>query len=352
MAFAVLCKYHLAYVGLHDSGGLRVKVLVTGATGFLGGWLVRRLLDEGCAVRIIKRATSKLDEIEGLPLELVNGDITDLTSLKEACRGVDTVFHLAGLVGYSKAERAAMDRVNVDGTANVIEACVSENVRKLVHLSSVVAIGASFDGKFPLREDSPYTIGHLNLGYFETKRKAEELVRAAVRAKRLDAVMLNPSTIYGPADAKKGSRRVQVKVAKGKFPFYPPGGVSVVSVEDVVEAIIACWKKGRPAERYIISGENLTIKEVFDIIADKAGVKPPSIPLPRPAIFAIGKVGDMLESMGKKGPLNSENAWTSTLYHWFDNSKAKREFGLNFKSAEYAIEQSVKWQRDNGYLNP
>ncbi|HVK60515.1 MAG TPA: NAD-dependent epimerase/dehydratase family protein [Bdellovibrionales bacterium] len=326
-----------------------MKVLVTGATGFLGGWLVRRLLDEGHDVRIIKRPNSSLEELTGLKLDIVPGDVTDRESLVAASRGVDTVFHLAGLIGYSRAQRNAMELINVGGTKNVIEACEINSVRKLVYLSSVVAIGASFD-KTPLNEDSPYNVSHLHLGYFDTKHDAETLVRAACENKRIDAVMVNPSTIYGPADAKKGSRGAQLKVARGKLPFYPPGGVSIVSVEDVVDSIIAVWNKGRTGERYIVSGENLLLKDVFDIIADQAGVKPPSIALPRPALFALGKIGDVMESFGKKGPLNTENAWTSTLYHWFDSAKAQRELGLKLKPAEYAISQSVRWMRDNGYL--
>jgi dihydroflavonol-4-reductase len=325
-----------------------MKVLVTGATGFLGGWLVRRLLEEGHDVRIIKRPKSSLEELEGLKLDIQPGDVTDLASLTQACRGVDTVFHLAGLIAYTRSQRAAMEKVNVEGTANVLKACSENGVRKLIHLSSVVAIGASFDGKKPLDEESPFNIHHLDLGYFETKYQAEQLVKAAVNDGKVDAVMINPSTIYGPADAKKGSRGVQLKVAKGKFPFYPSGGVSVVAVEDVIDAIIAAWDKGRKGERYIVSGENLLIKDVFDLIAREAGVKPPSIALPRPAIFAIGKAGDFLESIGKKGPLNTENAWTSVLYHWFDSTKAQKEFGLKLKPAEYAIGQSVKWIKDHG----
>ncbi len=327
-----------------------MKVLVTGATGFLGGWLVRRLLDEGHAVRIIKRANSSLDEIAHLPIEIFLGDVTDKESLLVACRGVDTVFHLAGLIGYSRAQRGAMQHVNVDGTRNVIDACETCGVRKLVYLSSVAAIGASFDGK-PLNEESPYNLESLHLGYFDTKHEAEILVQEAVREKRIDAVMVNPSTIYGPADAKKGSRSVQLKVARGKFPLYPPGGVSIVSVEDVIDAVIAIWNRGRSAERYIISGENLLLKDVFDQIAHFAGVKPPSIAMPRPLIFALGKIGDLLERHGKKGPLNSETAWTSTLYHWFDSSKAQRELGLKMKPASYALEQSVRWMKENGLLN-
>ncbi len=324
-----------------------MKVLVTGATGFLGGWLVKRLLAEGHDVRIIKRVSSSLEELEGLKLDIVAGDVTDKESLIKACRGIDTVFHLAGLIGYSRAQREPMHKVNVVGTANVIEACRLNNVRKLVHLSSVVAIGASFD-RVPLNETSTYNVAHLHLGYFDTKYEAEALVRSAVLRGELDAVMINPSTIYGPADAKKGSRGVQLKVARGKFPMYPPGGVSIVSVDDVLDAIIAVWQKGKPAERYIVSGENLLLKDVFDQIAAISGVKPPSIALPRPAIFALGAVGDVLEKFGKKGPVNSETAWTSTLYHWFDNSKAQNELGLKFKPASYALEQSVRWMKDNG----
>ena len=325
-----------------------MKVLVTGATGFLGGWLVRRLLDEGHDVRIIKRPNSSLDEIEGLKLDIVPGDITDPASLTEACRGVDSVFHLAGLIAYTKTQRAAMEKVNVGGTANVIAACQAQGVRRLLHLSSVVAIGASFDGKEPLTEKSPYNIAELNLGYFETKHLAERLVKTAVDKNQLDAVMVNPSTIYGSADAKKGSRKTQIKVANGKFPVYPPGGVNIVAVEDVIDGIMAAWQKGRTGERYIMAGENLLLKDAFKLIADAAGVKPPWLGLPRSAVFAIGKVGDFLESQGKKGPLNTENAWTAVLYHWFDSTKAQREFGIKFKPASYAIENSVRWMKDHG----
>lgn len=327
-----------------------MKVLVTGATGFLGGWLTRRLLDEGHNVRIIKRPRSSLDEIANLKLDIVPGDVTDEASIVAACKGVDSVFHLAGLVAYTRAQREAMERVNVQGTANVVRACQETGVRRLVHLSSVVAIGASFDGKKPLNEESPFNIHHLNLGYFETKFAAEKIVKAACDNGQLDAVIINPSTIYGSADAKKESRRTQLKVARGKFPFYPPGGVSVVAVEDVVDAIVAAWDKGRKGERYIVSGENLLIKDVFDIIAREAGVKAPSIALPRAAIFAMGYLGDFMERLGKKGALNSENAWTSVLYHWFDASKAQRELGLKLKPASYSIGQSVRWMKDNGLL--
>lgn len=330
--------------------GVRVKILVTGATGFVGGWLVRELSKQGHSVRILVRSSSDLSELDGAKFETLFGDITDESSVRNALTGCEVVFHLAGVVGYSKEQRALMEKVNVEGTRILVNAILNNSVQKLIHMSSVVAIGASFDGKTPLNEESPFNIHELDLGYFETKRKAEEIVFEAVKSKGLNAVAVNPSTIYGAGDAKKGSRKVQLKVAQGRFPFYTPGGVNVIAIEDVIYGLIAAWEKGRKGERYILSGENITIKTLFEWIASEAGNPPPRFKIPSPLLHALGKVGDQLEKYGKKGPINSENAWTSTLYHWFDNSKAKRELGLNPRPAKEAIAASVKWIKDQGYL--
>jgi dihydroflavonol-4-reductase len=326
-----------------------MSVLITGATGFVGSWLARRLIEGGEEVRVLHRPSSRLDDLAGLPFVSCPGDVTDPDSVTAACRGVDTVFHLAGVVGYSRAARPLMDEVNVGGTRNVLSA-LRVSRAKLIYMSSVVAVGASFDGT-PLNEDSPYNVSRLNLGYFETKHAAELLVREACRSGAVEAVILNPSTIYGAGDAKKGSRKTQLKVARGKFPFYTSGGVSVVSVHDVVDAVLKARERGRNGERYILSGDNITIRDLLGRIAALAGVKPPSIYLPSPAVHAIGRVGDWLETMGKKGPLNSENAWTSLLFHWFDHGKAAAELGFRPRPADEALKESVDWMRQEGLLS-
>jgi dihydroflavonol-4-reductase len=322
--------------------------LVTGATGFVGSWLVRRLIEKGEKVHVLHRAGSSLEELKGLAFVSRVGDITDPSSLGAAVQDVDTVYHLAGVVGYTRSMREQMERVNAQGTRNVVEA-VALKKSKLVYMSSVVAVGASFDGK-PLNEASPYNVGHLNLGYFETKKAAEDIVIEATRKGRIESVILNPSTIYGAADAKKGSRKTQLKVAQGKLPFYTSGGVSVVSVHDVVEAVIKARDLGRNGERYILSGENLTIQDLFSRIALLAGVKPPSIRLPNFVVHSLGKLGDALESIGRKGPISGENAWTSVLFHWFEHDKAKRELGFNPRPAQEALRESVEWMKQHGYL--
>lgn len=326
-----------------------MRVLVTGASGFVGTHLTNYLVDQGLDVSVLVRDAKKLDVQNPKKINICLGDVTNAESVEAATKDCHSVFHLAGVVGYSKAQRIEMDRVNVLGTQIVIDACKKNSIQKLLHFSSVVAIGAS---KTPasLNENSEFNLSHLNLGYFETKRKAELLAFEAAQKGYFECTAVNPSTIYGYGDALKGSRKVQVKVAQGKFPIYPPGGANIICVEDVVSATFAAWKKGKNRERYILSGENFLLKNIFEMIAKTAGSEAPKIGIPKSALLALGKIGDVLETFGKKGPVNSETAWTSVLYHWFDNTKAKKELGLNPRPAIEGIKNSVQWMLDHGVV--
>lgn len=331
-----------------------MKALVTGANGFLGSWLTKRLLLEGYQVKALVRKNSDLSELADIAgpytnLTLAYGDVTQRESLLQAFAGQDVIFHLAGIVGYKKYLRPQMDLVNVQGTQNVVDACQLLQIPKLLHLSSVVAIGSSFKPEI-LNEKSSYNIENLNLGYFETKRKAEQIVLQAVREKKIEAVCVNPSTIYGFGDAKKGSRKNQINVARGQMRFYSAGGVNVVAAEDVVEGILLALKKGQNGERYILSSENMTIHDLFIKIAHAAGSKPPKILMPTWLLHTLGWVGDTLSSFGVHKGLSSENAYTATMFHWFDSSKAQHELGFKPRPADLAIENSVRWMKDNSYL--
>ncbi len=326
-----------------------MKVLITGANGFLGSWLTKRLLEEGYEVDALVRKNSDLSELHPIKPNLVYGDVTDYASLREAFDKKDIVFHLAGAVGYKKSLRPLMEKVNVVGTENVVNACAKLEIPQLLHLSSVVTIGANTQ-PIVMNEDFAYNISELNLGYFETKRKAEQIVLAATLQKKIRAICVNPSTIYGFGDAKKESRKNQVKVANGKMPFYTSGGVNVVPVEDVINGIMLALKKGTNGERYILSSDNITIKELFTKIAYFAGVKPPSIQLPNFAMHALGTLDDALSYVGKSVGISSENAYTTTMYHWFDCTKAKTHLGFQPTSADAALEKSVRWMKDNKYI--
>lgn len=326
-----------------------MKALVTGANGFLGSWLTKRLMAEGHDVQILIRKNSDLSELKSVKPRLLYGDVTDIQSLRTAIKDQDVVFHLAGLVSYKKTDRALMEKVNVFGTQNVVSVCEEFKTPRLLYVSSVVAIGSSFKPEV-LNEDSQYKISHLNLGYFETKKRAEQIVRLAAKENKIQAVCVNPSTIYGFGDAKKGSRKTQVKVARHKFPFYTSGGVNIVAVEDVIEGILAAYKKGVNGERYILANENMTIKTLFSKISEFADVSPPALYMPNWLLHTLGTSGDFLEKYGVNIGVSRDNSYAATMFHWFDSSKAQREIGFRPSSSDRAIENSVRWMKDNGYL--
>lgn len=336
-----------------------MNILVTGASGFVGSWLANMLLDQnrvpqffrGAQVRILARSAKSVASLELKGAKIFIGDVSDASSVTRASEGADFVFHLAGVVGYSKADRPIMQQVNVDGTQHVVDAIQNSKCKRLVHMSSVAAVGASIDGRNILNENSPFNLSHLNLGYFETKRAAEQAVLAAVSSKKIDAVVLNPSNIYGPGDAQKGSRSTQIKVARGQFKYYTSGGVSIVHVEEVCRALLNAATHGRNGERYILSGENIRIREMFELIAGCAGVAAPKIHLPDIVVRGLASLGEFLERRGRKGPVASESARASLLYHWFDSKKAQTELGFVVRPAKECINDSVMWMKSNGVIN-
>ena len=320
-----------------------MKVLITGASGFLGTWLCKAVCKKGWQVHTLLRSTSDKSDLQNLNLHFHTGDITDLDSFMQAAQGVELIFHLAGLVSHSEKHLKIMQKVNVQGTANAIEVCRTQGA-KLIHISSVVTVGASA-APVILNEQSPYAPSLSQIGYFNTKKQAEILVQEACKKEKISAVILNPSTVYGARDMKKQSRKVQLRVAQGRFPFTTSGGVSVVDVQSVVDACLQAVEKGRQGERYILSGENISIKNLFSLIAKKAGVSPPFIHLNNFLLRILAEVGTGLQSLGFAVPISRESAYLARLYHWFDHSKAQQELGFSPMKAEQAIENSIKWWR-------
>lgn len=319
-----------------------MHTFVTGATGFIGQWLVKRLLEDGHKVDVLVRKPHLYNE-KHENLTVIKGDITDPKSLEQIKPETDALFHLAGVIAYRKVDRPMMDKVNIEGTQNIIDACINSKVKKLIHMSTVCAVGFSEDGSQPLNEDSPYTISKYNFGYFETKRKAEELVLAATQKGLIKSTILNPSTVYGAGDAEKGSRKIQLKVARGQFPFYTKGGVSIIGVHEVVDCLVKAVGLGRNGERYILAGENITIEQLFKYIAEFSHQKPPSILLPNFVLMTLGQIGSICSKLGISFPVSKENVKISSFYHWFDSSKAQSTFNFEPQKASVYIKESVDW---------
>ena len=317
-----------------------MNCLVTGASGFIGSWLVRKLKHEGHKVRVLCRKSSQFPLIKDLDFEKAFGDITQPQGLSEAFKDIDTVFHLAGYIGYKKAERPIMQSINVEGTKNIFNLSRSHNIKTFVFLSSVTAIGAGFNPLQILNESSPYLLGPYKFGYAETKREAEDYVLKT--NSDMKVFCINPSTVYGPGDMLKNSRKNQLKVMQGKLKAYPRGGVSIVGVHDVVDAIYKSVELARHGERYILSGENLFIKDLLFKIAEISKSSPPRFQIPGLILNTLGLIGDYL-TQGK--PLDSETARIVQLFHWYENTKAKKELEFQPQPTEVVLDSSVAWAK-------
>jgi len=331
------------------------KVFITGGTGFLGSHLIEKLCREGFSVSALYRTEKKLksfleqeEAFKNIKVDWVKGD---LFSNNWSLEGFDFVYHLAGHVGYTKKDRAIMEKVNVEGTREVIKKIqMVKGLRpRLIYSSSVVAVGASKTKKEILDEKSSYTIASFDFGYFETKRKAEELVKRFCENGN-DAIILNPSTIYGPRDMLKGSRKFQLQMAKGNLKVCSKGGVSVVHVDDVCDAFIKSTFKGKSGERYILSGDNITIKELLNEIADWAKVPKVKYAIPTFLILTMGKLADLLGLIGLKTGVSYENLRVATMYHWFKNDKAKKHLDFKSRPFQESIDDSLSWAKNKGLL--
>lgn len=329
----------------------KMKILVTGSTGLVGVNLVRRLMTEGHQVRILIRAKSNTSPFKGLSLECVTGDIADIKSVKRAADGCEVVFHLAGFVNMSPFVRVQAERVNVKGTENVLAACCETKVRRLVHTSSIAAIGYGSNEK-PATEESDWNFADLHSPYCDTKREGERCVLESVRQGRIDAVVVNPGYILGPWDMKPSSGRLMLLIAKYRIPVYPTGGISVVHVEDVVEGHIRALQRGQSGERYILAGENLSYRELMGLMAKQVGVSPPRIPLWSAVATPLGWFGDI---MGRVWPrtfddVNTLGIQIGAIGHYVSFEKARRELGYNPRPAQEAVHDAYRWFREHDYL--
>lgn len=325
-----------------------MKVLVTGANGFLGYHLVRKLSMLNYEVKAMVRDASDISTLSELKCEIVKADILDFENLLTCAQNVDVVFHVAGAMSSSQKDNQRLFDVNVTGVKNIIRVCSELKIKRLIHVSSVVSVGVNLKETDPLLTEESFNITkELNFSNYDTKRIGEELVLSSAKNGKVDAVVVNPGLIYGSGDAKKIIRKGNIKAARGRLPFYTSGGVNIVAVEDVVEGMIAAIKIGKSGQRYLLTGSNITIKELLTTISKSAGARPPFIKLPSSLLKFLSVIHDFL---GLKGQLSKENIFSATTFHWYDHSKAKKE--LNFHPMDYkrAIANSVNWMKENNYL--
>ena len=326
-----------------------MRVLVTGGTGFLGANLVAALVERGDTVRVLRRANSSLVALEGLPVDHVIGDILDPAAVDQAVRGCDLVFHVAALASYWRAQRAQIYRVNVEGTRTVMEACLRAGVPRVVHTSSVAAIGIAPRGTIA-DETTPFDALSATFAYADSKRRAEEVVQQAI-ARGLDVVIVNPATVFGAGDHYLNTGRIVIEYGRGRIPVVPPGGMCVVDVDAVVQGHLLAAARGRTGERYILGGENLTHRQIAATIAAVTGRRAPRLVVPRPLLGPLARLVDAFNRISPWPPLVSgEQIRLSGEDFFFDSGKAVRELGYPLMPFRGAVEKAYRWYRDHGYM--
>jgi dihydroflavonol-4-reductase len=323
-----------------------MSVLLTGANGLLGANLTRVLCAEGERPRLLLRERSDRRGLRGLSYEEASGDLLDRASLERALEGVTHVYHVAGLVRLDAASEPELRRVNVEGTRNVLLAARAAGVRRVVHVSSVAAVGYG-PLYAPATEDTRYNFEGRH-PYHESKRDGEAV---ALAAEGLEVVVVNPTFVVGPYDIRPTSGEVLLGVARGIYRFYPSGGNNFVNARDVAQGLVLAMKHGRPRERYILGGENLTYREFLTQCAQEAGASPPVLPAPELLMRGAGKLGDRL---GRLSPA-LRNLSSSAIDACFTGAyvlsdKAFRELGYRPQPVRQGIREAYRWFQDEGML--
>lgn len=325
--------------------------VVTGASGLLGANLAAELIAQGHTVTATRRASTDTSPLADLPIEWVSADLGSATELRRVFAGADVVFHCAADVSARRRITRAMSATNVGGTRAVIDAAVATGTPRVVHTSTVNTIGPAPRG-IPADERTPWAMDEAKLAsaYAITKWQAEQLVTQA--CDRLNAVIVSPTYLVGPRDAKPSSGRLIVEVVNRKLPFWTPGYNNFADVREVARGMVAAWLHGKRGERYILGGQELTYRDFIERVARVAGVNPPRRRLPHSVAWIAGKGGDLFEFVTRRETtLNSFSVrYAFTDLYRYRSDKAVAELGHVVAPIEPAIHDAIAWFRARGML--
>ncbi|HEX4647945.1 MAG TPA: hopanoid-associated sugar epimerase [Steroidobacteraceae bacterium] len=327
-----------------------MRALVTGATGFVGSAVARALSRAGWQVRALVRPGSDRRNLRGLAIEAALGDLTDRPSLQAALEGCEALFHLAAEYRLWTPEPGVLYRANVEGTRNILDAARRSRVARIVYTSSVATVGLPPDGS-PGREDTPVTLEDMIGHYKRSKFLAEEWVAEQARS-GLPVVIVNPSTPIGPGDLKPTpTGQIVVDAARGRMPAYVDTGLNIVHVDDVAAGHLQALERGRPGERYILGGDNLTLRAILTEITRIAGRSPPRIRLPHAAILPLAYAAEGWARLTRRPTrITLEGVRMARRRMYFTSDKAAAELGYRWRAPAAAFEDAVSWFREQGLV--
>jgi dihydroflavonol-4-reductase len=328
-----------------------MTVLVTGATGFVGSAVARQLVARGEAVRVLVRAASDRRNIADLPVEVVEGDLNDAASLARAVRGCRALYHVAADYRIWVPRSAEIYETNVAGSTRLLCAAAEAGVTRIVYTSSVAVLGLHAGGT-PADEDTPVSLDHMIGHYKRSKYQAEEAVRRLVGEEGLPVVIVNPSTPIGPHDIKPTpTGRMIVEAAAGRMPAFVDTGLNVVHVEDVAAGHLLAFDHGAIGERYVLGGENLTLREILAEIARLSGRRPPRLCLPHNLVLPIAYGAEAWARLSGREPFaTADGVRMARKKMYFSSAKAAATLGYRARPAHEALADAVRWFQAAGYL--
>jgi dihydroflavonol-4-reductase len=327
------------------------KVLVTGASGFVGSAVARKLIEADFPVRALVRDASPRAHLAGLDLDFLEGDLRDRNSVSRATAGVRYVFHVAADYRLWARDRSEIFATNVEGTRNLMEEAMRAHVERVIYTSSVATLAVRSDGtvsdeRMPLREEQG--IG----AYKRSKIAAERLVEAMVAERGLPAVIVNPSTPIGPRDVRPTpTGRIIIEAAKGRIPAFINTGLNLVHVDDVAGGHLAALHLGKIGERYILGGQDVLFSQMLRDIADLVGRRAARVRLPWRALMPVAFVAEAMANVTGREPFATLDGVRMAKYRmFFASTKAEQELGYRSRPYAEGIESAIRWFRDAGYL--
>jgi dihydroflavonol-4-reductase len=314
--------------------------LVTGATGLVGSHVARLLVERGDRVRVTMRARSRPENITDLDVETVAADILDRQSMRRAMRGVDRLFHVAGMASLRKSADVLF-RTNVDGTRVVLEEALRAGVQRVVYTSSVAAIGPP-PRHSTADETQVFRAGRFGLPYLNSKHEAES-VAMRLAARGLPVVVVNPGHIFGRGDLYHSSTEMVRRFLRREIPAYVDGALNIVDAEDVARGHLLAEERGEVGERYVLGNRNFTLDRLFADLGRLSGVEPPALKLPLPAAIALATA---IEALPGTPAITVDEVKAASLWWAFRSTKAKRELGWKPSHHEDTLVTTIEWYRE------
>jgi dihydroflavonol-4-reductase len=329
-----------------------MKAFVTGATGFVGSHVAELLQEQGAELRLLVRPGARTDNIDFLRADRVPGDLRDFESLRRGMSGCDVVFHVAADYRLWVPQPDPMYRVNVDGTLAILDAARQENVKRIVYTSSVATMGFLSDGSV-VNENTPVNLSHMIGHYKRSKFMAEQAVLAAGRG-GAPVVVVNPTTPIGERDIKPTpTGRIIVDFLNRNFPAYVDTGLNLADVREVARGHLLAMEKARPGERYILGGENLTLKQILDRLSAIAGIPAPTMQVPHAIAMSYAAFDQFVTGTirGKEPRATLEAVRMGRKKMFASSEKAERELGYRTIKVDGALQRACTWFRQHGYVS-